>query len=99
MKNNLIVAAAMLGMIGAASAIGASAHAGDPTGHCMGASSCKGHGDCKSDANTCKGQNGCKGQGWKAMTEKKCNKVAKKSKDAEHPVKWMAADKAADNKG
>jgi len=96
MKNNLIVTAAMLGMIGAASAVGVSANAAAaPMGHCAGASTCKGHGECKSDANTCKGQNGCKGQGWVTMTEKKCKALAKKSKDKDHPISWKAADDKA----
>ncbi len=78
--NKLLVAAAMMGIIGAGLSVTASASAASEKGHCMGANACKGKGACKTDANACKGQNGCKGQAFTEATKAKCDKMAKKDK-------------------
>ncbi len=77
--NKLLVAAAMMGIIGAGLTTATTASAAEK-GHCMAANSCKGKSACKTDASSCKGQNGCKGQGYTETTKAKCDKLAKKNK-------------------
>jgi len=83
MTNKIIVAAAMMGMIGAAAGVSSLAYAADANGPCLGANSCKGD------------HNGCAGQGSKMMTKAKCEALAKKNPK----IKWGGDQKkAADDK-
>lgn len=79
-SNKLLVAAAMMGIIGAGMTASSTASAAAEKGHCMAANACKGKSACKTDASSCKGQNGCKGQGFTETTKAKCDKLAKKNK-------------------
>lgn len=87
-KTNLLVGAAVLGMLNAAASIPQAAFAADkaPMGKCIGANACNGKGGCKSDANDCAGKNGCKGKGFLKMSEKKCEQKAKKNSN----IHWEA---------
>ncbi len=84
-QNNLLVKAALAGII-AASSLGMASTAlaeGKSTdkGHCVGANGCKGKGGCAQEgSNGCKGQNGCKGKGFVEKTRADCEKLAKKDK-------------------
>jgi hypothetical protein len=87
-NNNLLVKAAVAGILGAA-ALGFSSSAqakgkaaakdAGVMGHCMHANSCKGKSACKTEGNECAGKNGCKGKGFTEATEANCN--ALKAKD------------------
>lgn len=89
-KSNLIVAAAVSGIIGAALISPATAFAAEAAkGHCLKANACKGKGDCGAadKSHDCAGKNACKGQGWTKATEKDCKKLMKTNKD----IKWEKA--------
>lgn len=72
-KRNILIAAALTGLLAGGMATkafaedqtpGTNAPSGDTGKHdCKGKNSCKGKGGCKTDANSCKGQNSCKGKG------------------------------------
>ncbi len=93
-KNNLIVAAAMTGILGAAILVPSTAKADDAAkGKCLGANSCKTTGDCgaKDKSHDCAGKNGCKGKGWKKMTEAECTKAKADNKDKNVKIQWEKA--------
>jgi hypothetical protein len=81
MTKNIILAAALVGVVSVAQAKDAAAAstAKAPQGECHGVNACKGKGDCGGkDGNGCKGTNACKGKGWVTLAEKDCK--AKKGK-------------------
>lgn len=92
-KSNLIVAAAVTGIIGAAINMAAPsiAMADDAKGKCLNANACKGKGDCSAadGSHACSGKNACKGKGWTKATEADCKKAADKDKKA--GIKWEKA--------
>jgi hypothetical protein len=94
MKKNLIVAAAMTGIIGAAINLTAptSAMADDASGKCWGANSCKATGDCgsKDGKHACSGKNECKGKGWKKMSKADCEKAKAANKDKKIKIEFEA---------
>jgi len=77
-KKNLI-AAAISGLMFAAS----SCHLSNTTinsqgktvslGECHGVNACKGMGDCQGKGYSCSGKNECKGKGWKKMSKENCD--------------------------
>jgi hypothetical protein len=78
-KNQLLLGAAVIGMLSATAVPHAFAADKAPAGKCMSANACKGKSGCKTDANECKGKNACKGKGFLKTSEVKCNKMAKKN--------------------
>jgi len=86
-KTNLLVGAAVLGIMSAASMPQTFAADKAPTGKCVGANACGGKGACKQEgANECAGKNGCKGKGFLKTSEKKCEQKAKK----DSKIHWEA---------
>ena len=81
---NLLVTAAITGMLAAGSASVLSAKpAKEAKGECHGINSCKGKGDCGGkEGHACAGMNSCKGKGWLSMTEKDCKKKGGEFKPA-----------------
>lgn len=83
-KNTMLMKAAIVGLMGAASLVAVSAHAADAAGdkgHCMGANACKGQGGCKVvGQNECAGQGSCKGKGFLEKTKAECDQLSKKNK-------------------
>jgi hypothetical protein len=76
MKNELLIVAALTGMMSLA-------HADDKktaestkemVGECFGVNSCKSTGAC-AGKNDCAGKNECKGKGWVKKTEKECKEL------------------------
>lgn len=93
-KSNLILAAAMTGIIGAAVQMAVPSKAiADDNGKCWGANSCKATGDCgaKDKSHACSGKNQCKGKGWKKMSEADCKKAAAANKDKKIKIEWEKA--------
>lgn len=88
--NNVLVTAAIAGILGAAT-FGAPALAADDAkavkGKCIGANACKGKSACGTAANACHGQNACKGKGYLNTTKAECEKLMKK----DPKVKFEAA--------
>jgi hypothetical protein len=74
MTKSIILAAALIGIVGVAQAKDKTAPAKKAaTGECHGVNACKGKGDCGGkEGNSCKGTNSCKGKGWTTTTEKAC---------------------------
>jgi len=85
-KNQFLISAAVAGILGASALAAAPAMAatgGDEKGMCVGGNACKGKSACKAGDNaSCKGHNACKGKGEASMTQAKCDKIAKKNKNA-----------------
>ena len=102
-KSQLLIGAAVAGILGASSLASAPAlaadQAGSEKGQCVGANGCKGKTACaaKDGANSCKGQNACKGKGWIESTKAKCDKMAKKNKAIHFEPSGQAAAPAAKN--
>jgi len=77
-KKNLLVKAAVAGLVGAtlagpALAAGKKAKADkDKDVPCYGVNKCKGTGKCSGPGHECAGANSCKGQGWLPMPKDSC---------------------------
>jgi len=69
---NLLVGAAIAGILSASGAGVLDAKPKQAKGECHGINGCKGQGDCGGKGYSCAGQNSCKGKGWLSMTEKEC---------------------------
>jgi hypothetical protein len=95
-KNQILVKAAIAGLMGASAMVATAAFAANPApGHCMGANSCKGKGACAVDGqNSCKGQNTCKGKSYLETTKAKCDAMAKTNKN----IKFVAASESGETK-
>lgn len=84
-KTQLLLKAAVTGMIGAAvanintSSAFAAEDASNTKGHCVGANACKGKGACKQESNKCAGKNACAGKGFVEKTKTECELLAKQS--------------------
>lgn len=72
-KSGASIAAAVATLIVALAAAGATSHADDAKGRCIGANACKGQSACST--NGCSGQNACKGQGYLQLSKKDCEKI------------------------
>ena len=74
----VLLGAAMAGMIGAGISIATPALAKDQKAekvHCYGVNACSGKGGCATPGqNECKGKNSCKGKGFMEMTKAQCKK-------------------------
>jgi len=75
-RNNMLVRAAMAGLVGAA-IVAAPAQAAKKkqmaeVTKCYGVNKCKTLGKCSGAGHECGGQNGCKGQGWLLMPKESC---------------------------
>lgn len=73
-RNSIVIAAALAGVMAAANAQAAEKKVESKTimGECHGANSCKGTSDCHGAGNSCAGSNSCKGKGWKRMSQEDC---------------------------
>ena len=67
--SQVLLTAAVAGIIGASVATASIAQADD--GQCAGANACKGQSACKTAKNDCAGHNGCKGTGFTAAKDAK----------------------------
>ena len=93
-KSNLILTAAMTGILGAAIQFAAPTNAiADDAGKCWGANACKAKGECGAmdKSHACAGKNACKGKGWKKMSEADCTKASAANKDKKVTIKWEKA--------
>lgn len=73
-KQQLLVAAAIAGIVSVGTLSTPSFAAKEAKGQCAGVNACKGKGACKTAENECKGKNACKGKGHVEMTEAACTK-------------------------
>jgi len=72
MNKNLIMAAAITGLMAAGSlTMLTTAHAGE-LGECHGINGCKGKGECGGKGHSCAGKNKCAGKGWSKLSKKDC---------------------------
>ena len=77
-KSQVIISAAVVGIIGAFATQNAMATGKKKAGKevaCLGVNECKGKGSCAAGENGCKGKNSCKGKGELMKTEKACTKA------------------------
>ena len=79
-KSNLLLGAAMAGLLGAALAapvMAADKEAGKTmaTEKCYGINACKGHSKCGGAGNSCAGKNGCGAQGWIDVIKGTCKDI------------------------
>ena len=77
-KSQVVISAAIVGIIGALAAQNAMATDKKKAGKevaCLGVNECKGKGSCAAGENGCKGKNSCKGKGEMMKTEKACTKA------------------------
>lgn len=79
MKNNLLLQAAVSGLIFASGCSTTTTNiAADKTvavelkGECHGINACHGQGECGGAGHSCAGKNTCKGAGWLTKTQKDC---------------------------
>jgi hypothetical protein len=75
--SQIVISAAVAGIIGASALTGISAHA-EGKYKCQGANGCGGKGECATKGkNSCHGKNSCKGKGWVHTANKEACKTAK----------------------
>lgn len=79
-KTNVLMSAAIAGLVGAALASNAMAADKETTKKvsvekCYGINACKGHGKCGGEGHACAGQNSCKGQGWIEVIKGTCQDI------------------------